>query len=319
MKRLLCTMLVIVLCFSSFCIVSKGDCIIDEYVSQLIEIDESFFSDSNLELIDHTEDSLVSPLGSAKLIQFYEDTLYKGYCIIVEDAIVEFSSNLSPYTLTTLSTPESQYYYDFANYGLIDSSFVLCIDSAGNALFDDLQTELVPIADGINGIITGVSPQLQLSSNCIAAALANVMWYWNSHGWSSLAPNGFSSLRSNLHSRFSSLGFANNNVPTVANQYGATCSPRVWFSSNVYWTTSPTYVFYEIDAGYPCMLGYAAGDTSQGLTYSTTVGHMTMCFGYYYVGNQLYVTLADGHSSGTKTKIWCIYNDCTISVRPYSL
>lgn len=44
-----------------------------------------------------------------------------------------------------------------------------------------------------------------------------------------------------------------------------------------------------------------------------------MCFGYYYVGNQLYVTVGDGHVAGTTTKIWSVYNDCTIAVRSYSL
>lgn len=84
------------------------------------------------------------------------------------------------------------------------------------------------------------------------------------------------------------------------------------FNASTVWTNSSATMVNEIDHGYPYMVGFAAGSS-----YSQTVGHMTMCFGYYYSGTTIYIVLADGHSDSSVMKIWSSYNDCTIKLRPY--
>lgn len=64
------------------------------------------------------------------------------------------------------------------------------------------------------------------------------------------------------------------------------------------------------------MLGFAAGVGS----YSETVGHMTMCYGYKKQninGNAFYsVLLADGHESKGVYKVWnSKINDCIITLK----
>ncbi len=64
----------------------------------------------------------------------------------------------------------------------------------------------------------------------------------------------------------------------------------------------------EIDNGRPCMVGFAAGSD-----YSPSVGHMTMCYGYFIYSTQKYATVADG-TTGYVSKLWTTYNDCVISI-----
>lgn len=165
-------------------------------------------------------------------------------------------------------------------------------------------------------MISGVSPQLQNSSNCIVAAIANVLWYYGSHGYAYLT-NGmtFYSLKNSIDtlmkssSLFDNPGYRNVNVPKTI--YNYVKSKNRYYSSVSSVISNPTIntVIAQIDAGKPCMVGFAAGST-----YSSSVGHMTACFGYQYIGGAYQVALADGHSSSIVYKTWTKYNDCVITV-----
>ena len=172
--------------------------------------------------------------------------------------------------------------------------------------------------DGIStrAVLPGVSPQLQNSHNCVAAALSNLIWYWGNHGKSSLITGKtFETVKNNVTTQFNNYGagFANNAVVAVANLYGKSVSPNVTFSGAAYWSNSSATMTADLDSGYPCLVGFKADPNSP---YSNSVGHMTMCFGYYYNYSVLYIVLADGWSNSSVTRRWDSYNDCTIRVRP---
>lgn len=253
---------------------------------------------------------LVSPLGEAKLVNFKSNDEIIGYAIIVDDILVELSEGSSPYTDIAINPEVEEYYYDMANYGKITKK-----DSA-NIVVGDFSTS-VPVPSLMkypsDSVLTGVSPQLQNNSNCIAAALSNVIWYWGSNFtvYNALI-NGksFADLRTIIQNLFFGT-FANNSVLSVANTYAGNYSSG--FTGGANWSPTFSTVQAEIYSySSPCMVGFAAGSS-----YSPDVGHMTMCYGYTVNIYGNYLILADGHQSYPVLKLWTAYNDCVIQLHIY--
>lgn len=245
----------------------------------------------------------------AELIEFFYDEEPYGYAIMKNDIILEYSLCASPYyNYINQGYSSFGYYYSYYTVDIGEENISFTFD--GTIITEEVDFPMT------RGTIPGVSPQLQNSSNCIVCALANIMWYWRSHNFS-LIPSSFIKIKANLSSRFNSLdgGYANNNVPTVASGYLRSLSTNYRCTSSVYWSPSISRVKTEIDAGYPCMVGYAAHANSP---YGSQEGHMAMCFGYLYKNGNYYLELADGHQTSKRTVIWnTSYNDCVIKVRPY--
>ena len=238
----------------------------------------------------------------AELVEFFYESIPCGYTIVVEDEIVEYSNGVSPY-YNYINDGYTSFSYNYYNYSINDDEHTIVFTFDGSIVFDSTAVQE-------RGTIPGVSPQLQNSGNCVACALSNIMWYWRSHGFP-LIHSSFVKVMANISPLFYG-NYANNSVPSVATTYLQNRSSTYHCNSTVYWSPSKSRVTTEIDAGFPCMLGYAAGSP-----YSSTVGHMTMCYGYYYSGSTLFVQLADGHSSSMVTRQWnSTYNDCVIKVRP---
>ena len=263
---------------------------------------------------------LESPVGEIVLLtEFINASISYGYAITADEQIIEYACCPSPYYLFVEENDLSDNiynsaYYDYANYGIsnhkIDSEGMIC--EIKNNGFDN----------GIsvcNITIPGVTPKLQNSSNCIVTALANLMWYWGGNNFSKLRPDSFKNLKSTLQELFLGYqGYTNNSVPYIAQQYVQSRSSSYRCNSSVYWKVKNDVLAKlrtEINAGYPCLLGYMAHANSP---YSATSGHMTMCYGYYISDSITYVRLADGHSSSMVVRVWnATYNDCVIKVRPY--
>lgn len=312
MRRIICVILSVVMMFQMNLVVYAGEVEPENAVITCVRDIDSDFLITSSEIEEDTE-VLFSPLGYTELTDFIEGDDYIGYAITIDGVVVEFAQQESPYHKFSDMYEEYIFYYDYANYGFMDNNMPICFDIDGiikdqNLLSTDISTRAV---------LPGVTPQLQESYNCIAAALSNIMWYWGSHGYPSLiSGKTFTGVKNSIQSLFVSYGqgFANNAVPQIANLYGSEVSPNVSFNASTVWTNSPATMVNEIDHGYPCMVGFAAGPPP---SYSEIAGHMTMCFGYYYSGTTLYIVLADGHSDSSVTKIWSSYNDCTIKLRPY--
>lgn len=305
MKKILSCVLAII--FSLCCICN---CFAqDDAVNKVQNIDNLFLT--NVSVTSVQETSLLSYLGDARLIDFYENSNPVGYAVIIDNQVVEFSEKASPYLLYSSDYDNKIFYYDYANYGEIVENSLICFSSDGELLPDVSVEGDIALA----GVLPGVSPQLQESHNCVATALSNLIWYWGNHGKSSLiSGRTFTNVKNDITTHFNNYGqgFSNNAVLAIANVYGRYVSPAVTFSGGAVWSNSSATMVADIDSGYPCLVGFKAAQGS----YSTVVGHMTMCFGYYYSGSNLYIVLADGHSSSSVTKIWASYNDCTIRVRP---
>ena len=192
------------------------------------------------------------------------------------------------------------------------------IDSAG-LVYTAENTNYDNEVSVCNVTIPGVSPQLQNNHNCIVTALSNIFWYWGGNSFSKMRPKTFNSMKNTIQNMFVAYqGFTNDSVPHIADQYVRSRSSSYRCNSSVYKKSDynvETKMKNEIDAGYPCLLGYMPHDNSP---YSDTVGHMTMCYGYYVSNFTTYVRLADGHSSSMVVRVWnAVYNDCVIKVRPY--
>ena len=254
-----------------------------------------------------------------------EERVCIGYAIVTDNVIIEFAEHESPY----------EYYLQYINNGIslaYESGFysLLCgngyarLDYSGEIAYcQNIPSEYMTLLEpnmlqnvgiyGLNGTISGVSPQMQYNYNCIVAALANVLWYWKSHGYSSLSAT-FNLMKTDITFYMNYCGgYANNYVPAVSNMYVNSCHTHYHCNSVVMWSPGIPSVTTEIDLGYPCMVGFQSGSPY----YGNDSGHMTMCYGYMIQGGNMYVNLADGHNSSMVTRLWGNYNDCVISVRPY--
>ena len=190
---------------------------------------------------------------------------------------------------------------------MIYDGIISYLDEFGNVYNIVNPTETVPFS-----VLPNVTPQLQQNDNCIVAALANVMYYWSNNGYTALNyMSSFEAIKQAISSLFNN-SYANNSVPSVAEGYVKSCCSSWSVVSNAIWQPSISDYTYEIDRGYPCMVGFAAAPGS----YSESVGHMTMGCGYIMQNSNTYLlALADGHSSSIVYKLWSsVYNDCIITV-----
>ena len=279
-------------------------------------IDSSFLSryDSSNLVIETT--NLLSPIGNAVLSDILYGNTYVGYVITIDSVIYEFSESPSPYQGYSLDNTHNLY-YDYVNYGIENDEAITYIDSTGNPFLSiDKKTKTVIYLSDMcydRGILPGATFNLQGSYNCIVAALANIMWYWGTNFNSNFIVNKtFDQIKAILTVMFNNNGgCSNNNVLSIANLYSTYCSTGVTFTGGAVWTNLPYTMIAEINSGYPCMVGFAAAPGS----YSTTVGHMTMCYGYTFTSQyqSYYIYLVDGHASNTVVKLWnSTFNDCTI-------
>lgn len=292
-----------------FIINTTGSAFANPTTLQQVQTIDSNFLINRTDITEQQTD-LFSPLGDAKLIDFFQNNVPIAYAIIIDGVVVEFSEKESPYALySNLQYTERTWYYDYATYGEVVGNESICFNSNGESNGE--------IEYGIStmGVLPGVNPQLQNKHNCIVAALSNLIWYWGTHGRSSLiAGRTFENVKNDITTHFNNYGqhFSNNATIEIARIYGKYVSPAVSFSGGAVWSNSSATMIADIDSGYPCLVGFKAGPSS----YSNVEGHMTMCFGYYYSGSNLYIVLADGHVPSSVTKLWTSYNDCTIRVRP---
>ena len=308
-RKVLSCVVVIVLVFSVITVSASSTAASrDVLLGRIRTVDASFLAGQVI--TESTLIPIVSPYGETELVLFLSGETEVGYAILVDSLVVEFAESLSPFSSVVLDENES-YYYDFATYSKINN--MESVSSFSRKSFsEEITTESRGICYNVGAVqLPNFSPQLQNSHNCIVAALANVMWYWGSNGYSSLVyGKTFEQVKDGLDWYFSGV-YANAIVPLVADAY-AGANGNIDFFGYTDW--SPTFgtVYDEINAGRPCMVGYAAGSD-----YSATVGHMTMCYGYVFTMNLVaYVRLADGHSSSMVTKIWSSYNDCVITLEP---
>ena len=161
-------------------------------------------------------------------------------------------------------------------------------------------------------VLSGLNPQLQGSTNCIAAAAANVMWYYSHNGYPTLTGSyTWDYIKNFMSYRYVSAGgFANNNSASAFSTYVNYMDSSKNATVSVNWNPSFSLFTSEIDFGKPVMLGFAAGSP-----FSQTDGHMTMGCGYMYLNNNWYVYVVDGWSTGPNFYIWdSNINDCIITI-----
>lgn len=270
---------------------------------------------------------LISETGNQSyLVDFCnEEQVCIGYAIVTDDVIIEFAEHESPYELYLQYLDNGiSFEYESGFYSLLCGNGYARLDYSGEIAYclnipSEYTVLLVPNSfhnvglHELNGTISGVIPQMQYSYNCIVAALANVLWYWKSHGYSSLSAT-YDLMKADITYYMNSCGgYANNYVPSVSNMYVNSCNTHYHCNSSVMWSPAFSSVTTEIDLGYPCMVGFHSGSPY----YGNDSGHMTMCYGYMIQSGNMYVNLADGHNSSMVTRLWGSYNNCVISVRPY--
>lgn len=307
---------------------------IDEYLDEMSVLDNAYVccANSTYTLVCGLYNHSITDVTSL-LFKIEKNGQYLGYVIVrVADQIILESALCDiPYKI-----PESGVYtmtdvkwvYDYANHGVsVDGQTPVYItDSAmqqsvrdGYFNFEaELQTTVSP-----QTVLRSVPVYLQNSYNCIVCAVSHLLLYWNNNGFSGLTPTTntqakFETLMDTVDGYFSS--YANNNIPTALASYAVGRSTPL-IDGNVYYVVgtndwSPTYnkIKNEIAAGRPFLLGFAAGEGS----YSTTVGHMTLCVGAASTNAELhYLKVVDGHSPSIVTKYWdADINDfiCTVTV-----
>lgn len=241
----------------------------------------------------------------------YNGNDYLGYYIYnAENGVIyELSLNSSPYDeivlQENLETSNCDFLYDDGECA-IEYNNVISNSSSRAATDNNIITKVLP----------GVSPQLQNSYICMVGAASNMMFYWSWHGYPNL--NKYSSW--DTIEKYVDIAYANtyrnDYVPTVLNRYIHSYYPNVKVTSQTIWNPSVSVELCEIDNSRPFMLGFAAGVGS----YSETVGHMTMCYGYKKQtinGNTFYsMLLADGHEKKGVYKVWnSKINDCIITLK----
>ncbi len=251
------------------------------------------------------------------LYDVYQNEENIGYFIWYnnQNIVAEFSNGLSPYQKyinnNEINENKSEiiYYYTYGNYAISIDGEKIWIDESGN------EYEYISQDSGIStyGVISGVTPKKQNGWNCIVTALANVLWYWGNNGYEYLNEDiTFGNMQREIRDTFLSIsdsGFRNNDVPEVLYTYIKSKNRNYSSTSDVFWSPTISKVINQIDNGKPCLVGFAVGSV-----YSDTVGHMTACFGYQYIGGAYQVVLADGHSTSLVYKTWTSYNDCVITI-----
>lgn len=280
-----------------------------EFINLVSNSNEEFYDWKNGDIIFNSDLYLFDASEvSAGLYSIYIEGVYDGYLIadIDKRIVYEFSHSSIPYSVVEddLDSVECLL-YEMGNYGILYNGSKICFDESGNIY----HAENIGIST-LDYIIPGVSPQLQNSNNCIVAALSNVIWFWGNNGYNGLISGlTFEQLKTKIDTKMLNAGgYTNRNVQGVYNAYVIEKSYTP--SCDVIWSPTVHDMVNEVANGRPCMLGFAAGST-----YSESVGHMTMCYGYQYIaGGTYYSIVADGHTTAKVYKVWNQYNDCVIKM-----
>ena len=248
------------------------------------------------------------PDGIGSLVEFIADGTSVGYAILVDGQIVEFADHASPYFRFKADYSEDALLYDYATYSYTTGGIIKQIDSQGRLISDS--SAVAPTVT-----IPGVTPQLQSPHLCGIGALANLFWYWKTNYFSGICGGKtFTQLKDTFESMFANTeygAYSNNEVPNVVTNFLKTYTTGYSNYSYVYWHPSQSRLTAEINAGYPCLLGFSSSNPF----YSSA--HMTMCYGYYIFQSTLFVELADGHSTEKVTRTFGSHSDCIIAVHLY--
>lgn len=179
-------------------------------------------------------------------------------------------------------------------------------------------------------VLSGLSPQLQNSDNCVVTAASNVLWYYGNNGYPELISSySWDRVKKKVKDAYIDIytlingvepnpvvyAFQNNNTPIALSQYlrKKNLSTSA-INSSVHWNPSYTILKNEIDAGRPCMLGYIGNNTVEGSPFNGN--HMTMACGYTTLQNKFYAYVAYGHQVAPMYYLWdTSYNDCVITIR----
>lgn len=166
--------------------------------------------------------------------------------------------------------------------------------------------------------ISGV-PDYAWTYGCIPTAIANVIGYWDSHGYSNLVTGLVISMIDEINNRL--IAIAGNNATNSAIP-GATqgyCRASGRYPSNFtvtnIWSPSYSQMQVEIDANRPCLVGFGSSGP-----YGAT--HMTAGVGYYYddaFPSEKYVIVHDawGSTPVDCQRLWSSsYNDFIAKIVP---
>lgn len=306
-----------VLNFSAISYAEENDGGIENFICYIkqnyIEFKDVEIGNNKRELIDENGDSKHFTIYN--LINEEND----GYIIWnnYDDIVVEFSMNKNPYLYAenNNSLNNSQWCYKYGNYFLLKDDIEYEFDSQG-FIYNILETKNY-ISTCSSKIYDDYKPQLQNGNNCIVAAIANLIDYYGDYHFPWLNDNlSFADIKSIVNSYFkygSSYKYENNSVPKVINRYVKSRNNLYSAYCEVIWSPNISKLKYEINEGRPCLVGFAKGSS-----YSSSVGHMTACFGYQEIpgsGGNIMLKLADGHQKNYVYKTWSSYNDCVITAQ----
>ena len=272
------------------------------------EICPGFLGSQTYETTTH---DLVTPFGEGILTVFTNARGEEiGYIIFVDGVILELAESPSPYEDVEPEKGE-RLYYQPGVHSKVDADEAAKVLASPQSIESQTEENAVPPMTRGYKILSNVTCNYQGSYNCVAAALSNVIWYWGGHGYSSLTSGmSFSDVADDITAIFNG-SFANNSVLSVANTYAGMYTSSNYFTGGATWSPYFYDAYSEIDAGYPCMVGFASGNTAY-----DGEAHMTMCFGYQnYNSTYYYVYLADGHHTYGYYQLWTSYNDCVIKLR----
>lgn len=212
-----------------------------------------------------------------------------GYVIISTDGtILEFANGLPAYDKFCGTYTKAM--YDKGGYFLDVSGAIVRLYSDGS---------VVKTSDSQSRTILDMTANLQGSYWCIPTAIANIMWYWNAHGFPGLADGSFSGVQEEITGIMGSSVTSNSGIASAVAVYTSS-KMRTGSARSI----SATYasIVSEINAGRPCLLGFANGGG-----YSSA--HMTACCGYYTTSYGDFAVVVDGHSSSRVYRTWGTYND----------
>lgn len=242
------------------------------------------------------------------LFEFRKNGHYRGYVIVraADMRILESALCEIPYNIDAKADANVKFVYDFGNHGVSVGGGTPVYITEADAT-DELQNAYFNYGGGADvcetqeTVFSNVPIHFQNSANCIVCACAHLLLYWNRNGYSGLTPTvstqaQFTSLMEAVDVRFTS--YANNKIPGVLSGYADDRGFTVQ-ATNI-WDPTLEDAHTEISADRPFLLGFAAGSS-----YSSTVGHMTVCVGIsttYLEGD--YVKVVDGHSSSLVTQYW---------------
>lgn len=208
-------------------------------------------------------------------------------------------------------------YYDDLADKVVPFAYPITSLEEGRSVTKALNVSSIDIAEfsrnaplavtGSSKFISGV-PNITATSSvpCIPTAIGNLVGYWCTKGYSFATSPSSAALRAK--NRFGQLegGQANNNIPIVMSIFDYYQGIYAYYiSATNVWNPAYSSIVSEINAGRPCLLGFAAGSI-----YSNEFGHMTVCSGYNNTSGML-VRLSDGghHPAGFTTAFTYTYND----------